>query len=245
MFKTPTQKILKLESQNLNYQIIRNNKRRRRLSLLLNSDGCLEVRAPIKSCNNYIHKWLITDCLPWIEQQLIKFKDKLNKYPLPIYQNDSKHYYLGKYYNLKIDFHASNNVKICIDENKINMLLEHDDFIERSLIYWYRKQAKIIFSQRLFILLELTPWVTKIPLLKIRSMKSRWGSCSSIGNINLNLHLIKAPLACIDYVILHELCHIAEFNHSDRFYQLMVQVCPLWQQQEKQLRELGFSILPR
>ena len=60
-------------------------------------------------------------------------------------------------------------------------------------------------------------------------MKTQWGSCSPGGRLTLNPYLVKAPRECIDYVILHELCHIAEHNHSDKFYRLMKRVMPKWE----------------
>lgn len=234
---------LKLDNQELTYRISRNNKRRRRISLQLDLDGCLEVRAPVSLSNNYIHKWLLADCQPWIEKQLNNLK--ANKLHMPIFTNGAKHYYLGKLFILNVNLCSSNIIKVELAQDKIIMQLPCDSVIKDSLWQWYKHQAKKLFSQRLTDLLKLTPWVKSEPNLKIRSMKTRWGSCSSLGNINLNMHLIKAPAECIDYVILHELCHIAEFNHSVRFYKLMTQVCPLWKQHEKLLKEVGFVILSR
>ncbi len=68
-------------------------------------------------------------------------------------------------------------------------------------------------------------------------MQTQWGSCSPNGRITLNPLLVKAPRECIDYVILHELCHIAEHNHSERFYRLLSQVMPKW---EKTKAEAGW-----
>ena len=67
-----------------------------------------------------------------------------------------------------------------------------------------------------------------MPDIKLRKMKRQWGNCSLKGIITLNTALIKAPEICIDYVILHELCHFAEHNHSPRFYRLLTQVMPDW-----------------
>jgi len=60
-------------------------------------------------------------------------------------------------------------------------------------------------------------------------MKKQWGSCSPQGTILLNPYLIKAPRECIDYVVLHELCHLKEHNHSPRYYRLLSQLMPDWE----------------
>jgi predicted metal-dependent hydrolase len=71
--------------------------------------------------------------------------------------------------------------------------------------------------------------------MKIRSMKSRWGSCTGKGKITLNLKLIYMPVDLIDYVVLHELCHLKELNHSPAFYALLSRVMPNWKAQRKRL----------
>ncbi|MGP5314724.1 M48 metallopeptidase family protein [Psychrobacter faecalis] len=73
------------------------------------------------------------------------------------------------------------------------------------------------------------------PSIKLMVMKKQWGSCSTKGNLILNPHLVKAPRECIDYVILHELCHIAEYNHSERFWRLLTQVMPNWKEVKARL----------
>jgi len=77
------------------------------------------------------------------------------------------------------------------------------------------------------------------PELKIRKMRTRWGSCTRRGVITLNLELVRMPPACIDYVISHELCHLVEFNHSARFYQLQERFVPDWQVRKRELDELA------
>ncbi len=79
-------------------------------------------------------------------------------------------------------------------------------------------------------LVTYTKWVTTPPKLTLRTMKRQWGNCAVNGKVTLNIHLIKASRLCIDYVILHELCHIAEHNHSPVFYNLMSQVMPQWRE---------------
>ena len=78
--------------------------------------------------------------------------------------------------------------------------------------------------------------------ITIRSQKTRWGSCSSGGNLNFNCRLMKAPTSVLDYVIVHELCHRLEMNHSSRFWALVEQVMPDYRVHRKWLREHGSSL---
>ena len=77
------------------------------------------------------------------------------------------------------------------------------------------------------------------PELKIRKMRTRWGSCTKSGVVTLNLELVRMPPECIDYVITHELCHMVEFNHSARFYEVQSRFMPDWKARKQQLEELA------
>ena len=113
---------------------------------------------------------------------------------------------------------------------------QHAPELVCSLLHeWYKARAKEVFNRRLETLLEQTLWVSERPPIRILTMRTQWGSCSPNGRITLNPHLVKASRECIDYVILHELCHIAEHNHSERFYRLMGQIMPGWEQIKERL----------
>lgn len=103
------------------------------------------------------------------------------------------------------------------------------DRAPRVIERWYRAAAHALFEMRLLALYEkVRGWGVPLPVLRVRVMRARWGSCSAGGAITLNLHLARQPLDLIDYVILHELCHLRELNHSAAFYALMDEVCPGW-----------------
>ncbi len=74
-------------------------------------------------------------------------------------------------------------------------------------------------------------------------MRTQWGNCSPSGVLTLNPHLVKAPTICIDYVILHELCNLVEYNHSERFYQLLNQVMPDWSKIKNQLDMMANKLI--
>jgi len=114
----------------------------------------------------------------------------------------------------------------------------------KSLLFdWYRIRAREVFNHRLNEVIAQTLWVKEKPPVRLLSMQTQWGSCSPKGQLTLNLHLVKAPRECIDYVLLHELCHLAEHNHSEKFYRLMKQVMPHWEKVKERLDGMAYFYL--
>jgi predicted metal-dependent hydrolase len=111
------------------------------------------------------------------------------------------------------------------------------DAIEKQIKAWYRAEASVVFAERLALAYEQVKHLGIPPVQSwnIRKMKTRWGSCRRSGKITLNKTLIKLPLPIIDYVIIHELCHLKEFNHGKGFYQLMSQALPDWYERREAL----------
>ncbi|MDF0750853.1 M48 family metallopeptidase [Marinobacter sp. 71-i] len=100
--------------------------------------------------------------------------------------------------------------------------------IQKAVRQWYRDQAEDVFQRRLDLMTERLPWTKTAPPWRIVEMQTQWGSCSPEGAVLLNPHLAKAPTRAIDYVLLHELCHLEEHNHSSRFYGLLDRFMPEW-----------------
>ncbi|HAU1979707.1 TPA: M48 family metallopeptidase [Legionella pneumophila] len=172
----------------------------------------------------------------WVYNKLRIFKSQQEYITPRQYISGESHYYLGKKYLLKVidDSKAKPQVKLVRGQLQIiaSRNIEHR---RKLLADWYKQKAFEVFSKRLDQLLLTVPWIKERPSINLRAMRSRWGSCAVNGKITLNTHLIKAPIACIDYVILHELCHHSEHNHSDKFYRLLNQVSPNWKQVKQYL----------
>ncbi len=100
---------------------------------------------------------------------------------------------------------------------------------------WLKKQASVVISE-LAERHSLKIGV-KYNALRIRSARTRWGSCSPHGNLNFNWKLIMVPLPVIEYVVIHELCHLKELNHSKAFWKLVENYCPDWRKRRKWLRD--------
>ena len=94
---------------------------------------------------------------------------------------------------------------------------------------WYREHAAAYFQKRLAALQQNIAWLDSIPAFRLQAMQKQWGSCSPAGVLLLNPHLIKAPARCVDYVLLHEICHLREHNHGKAFYALLESLLPDWQ----------------
>jgi predicted metal-dependent hydrolase len=118
---------------------------------------------------------------------------------------------------------------------------EDDSLLRKRLAAWYTKQAHsilpVIFAETFT---KFAPHHPKTEL-KLRKMKSRWGSCSNKKKITLNSELVKLPYDCIEYIIIHEIAHLKVLNHSRAFYQHMESMLPDWKDKEKKLKEFARS----
>ncbi len=112
------------------------------------------------------------------------------------------------------------NVPKDIDVQQANI----QDFIRRIIVKILRFEAKVFLPKRLNELAEVHGF--RYSNVYVKHVKSRWGSCSAVNNINLNIHLMRLPERLCDYIILHELAHTVEKNHGKQFWQLLEKVCP-------------------
>lgn len=181
----------------------------------------------------------------WIYEQLRDFRKQVEYTTPRQYISGESHYYLGKQYLLKVIEAPEQiqGVKLLRGKLEVSVKSKSAEKVQKLLTDWYKVRAKEVFTKRFNTMLEQTLWVTERPPLRILTMQTQWGSCSPNGRITLNPHLVKAPRECIDYVILHELCHIAEHNHSERFYRLMKQIMPKWEKTKERLDGMANLIL--
>lgn len=181
----------------------------------------------------------------WIVKQLAYFRQQQQDITPRQYISGETHYYLGRQYVLKVieNPQLPQGVKFLRSKLEVYVAEKNADNVKKQLENWYRAKAALLFEQRLTALLEQALWMTFCPDIKLIKMKKQWGNCSVKGYLTLNPMLVKAPRECIDYVILHELCHFAEHNHSPNFYRLLTQVMPDWKKRKARLDGLVEQIL--
>ena len=181
----------------------------------------------------------------WVCKQM-RYFDQQRENILPRrYVSGESHFYLGRRHMLKVkkDVDTKPNVKLLRGVLEVQGKGINADKTKSMLLDWYRVRARDVFDRRLDEVISKTLWVKEKPTIRLFSMQTQWGSCSPKGQLTLNPHLVKAPRECIDYVLLHELCHIAEHNHSERFYRLMKQVMPHWEKVKEQLDGMAYFYL--
>ena len=210
--------------------------KRNSMEVAVHPDSSVVIKAPIGTAAEEI-KMRVTKRARWIKKQINYFRQFDPRTPPRRYIGGESHLYLGRQYRLKLTEGNISQVKLLRGYFWISCKDKDDtDNIKNLLESWYltkaRDKLKDCFEHCWpnFERLNLS-----YPRLKIRRMKTRWGSLSRTGTLTLNLNLIRAPRECIDYVITHELCHLKYHDHSPGFYKLLEKVMPDWENRKHKL----------
>ena len=144
--------------------------------------------------------------------------------------------YLGKKYRLKITLSKTDKILLKEGYFYIDSASEDLNYIKNLLIIWYKEKADKYFNKIFDEAWEKYDFRQfSKPILKIRDMKTRWGSLSQNATMTINLNLIKTSRDCIEYVIIHELCHLVHHNHSPAFYKLLDSKLKNWKERKHKL----------
>jgi hypothetical protein len=154
-------------------------------------------------------------------------------------------HYLGRRYRLKVIVEPAISVKAHMRGAFITVSVpKHDTTtIRLALDAWYRQRAREVFAQRMQVIAGPLQWVHELPPVRLQFMKRQWGNCSPLGRITLNPWLVRAPRQAIDYVLLHEMCHLKHHNHSRAFYSTLDRHMPDWREIKEQLDERAAEYL--
>lgn len=209
---------------------------RKSLGITVTPDLYVRVKAPFDTSLEKV-KGKLKRKAPWIIKQQSFFLSFHPKTPARKFVSGETLLYLGRQYRLKIILDKEESVKL---KGKFLEVKTTDKLKAKQLVHkWYLQNAKSKFH---LIAHELISNFKKYKVepssIVLRNMPTRWGSCTPKGKLILNPELIKAPRGCIEYVIIHELCHLVYLNHTQKFFDLQTKEMPDWIKWKMKLEKL-------
>src|SRR2546421_11834351 len=197
--------------------------------------GRVRVAAPLRVNDEAVRLFTISR-LAWIKRQQAKFEGQERQSAREFVSGES-HYYQGNRYLLNVMYDKGTPAVIIRNNKTMDLIVKPGSDTsrrERILIAWYRQRLKeeiapLIAKWEVIIGVQVTEW-------GVRQMKTRWGTCNiEAQRIRLNLELIKKPVHCLEYIIVHEMIHLLERYHNERFMAYMNRYMPLWQHYREEL----------
>ncbi len=212
---------------------------RKTMEIAVHPEGRVTVKAPKGTTRDEVRK-RVTRRARWIRKHVAYFQQFEPRTPARRYVGGETHLFLGRQYRLKIKKDNSERVKLKGAFFYVMTPLSDNKQKVRSLLAaWYQDRSRVIFSRRLEHCYETAKRLNvPFPAVRLKKMAKRWGSCSKAGDILLNTDLVKAPFYCIDYVIMHELCHLKEHTHNNGYYKLLSKFMPDWEKRKERLEKV-------
>jgi predicted metal-dependent hydrolase len=219
----------------IQYSLIRSRKRKKTISLQIGNHSEITVQAPYHTPATEIQRF-VKEKQGWIEKSLRRQATLQASCPKKAYQTGETFYYLGEACPLEAFFDPLENPGVVFRDNRFFLNCPADRQMRKYyLTNWYRKQARQHLTRRVDFysrLLHLTS-----AGIRITSAEKRWGSCSEKNHLSFAFRLIMVPPPMVDYVVVHEMMHLREKNHSSKFWNLVLGEIPDYQTRRLWLRE--------
>ncbi len=220
------QRSVMLDGRHVTYTLKRS--KRRSICLRIDDRG-LTVNMPLKASEHWLNE-VLQNRANWVVDKLDEWQAHAPE--KPTWTDGDIIHYLGEILTLRVGIFpkAVQHVgeELCVrDEGSAS-------HIEKKVSTWYRKQALPLFISRAEHYAKILD--VKPCSIRLTTARTRWGSCSSNGEVRLNVQLIKLPHYLIDYVIVHELAHLREMNHSVAFWRLVERACPNYARLRSELK---------
>jgi len=231
MFKARYPKEDQISVAGISVDVIRSKRKTMALQI---QNGAAVARCPIRASKKEL-EYFISKHQKWLKEKLSETEQRQNSYPAYQLDNGLKIDLLGKQVELQLGQYAE---KPLLDNNVV--CLNSNQEIEKQLLPFLRdlslqtaKQISADYSERMGV----SP-----SQVKVREYKRRWGTCHNKQSITLNWRLVMAPKEIYEYVVVHELAHLIEFNHSKRFWQIVENQIPNWRERRAWLEDHGLSL---
>ncbi len=216
---------------------LKRSKKRRHIGLRIDDHG-LTVSVPLRTSEKWL-RGVLQEKANWVIEKLDGWESK--KIPRIVWQEGATIPFRGEKFILKLAPKKRGDRPRLHGETLLVPVGEDadDDRIEKAVKIWYKVEALRVFNE---CVEYFSPLMKVQPReIKLTSASTQWGNCTTNGVVRLNWQLVKVPLHLIDYVVVHELAHLVEMNHSTAFWQVVESVCPEYKQFRTELRDFGLA----
>ena len=232
------------DGNRIEYTIVRSRRRKKTIEITLDpQDGVIvrsPARTPLKQIAELVHKragWILSRAT----------EDILHPKPR-CYTDGETLLYLGREIPIITSASDGRSVTVTLHDGAFRLSVPHDLPVEHrpeksraALERWYRSEAKRLLPEL------VARWQGRVgrkkpSFVQVRSQRRRWGSCSSDGSIRLNWRIIMAEPALIDYVVVHELAHLAVMDHSPRYWKVVERALPDYLDRRRRLNQVGLHL---
>lgn len=230
------QRDIQLAGKPVTYTLKRSSKRRS-IGLRIDDRG-LTVSMPLRASEQWLHT-VLNEKADWVVEKLGSWQSR--KPALPEWRDGEKIAFRGETFTLRIIPSLFNSPpQLRGEQLHVHMVdITDESRIEKIVTQWYRREAEQVFQE---CVAHYAPLMQVQPRqIRLSSAKTQWGSCTSRGVVRFNWQLVRMPLHLIDYVVVHELAHLVEMNHSAAFWRVVESACPDYAQCRAALRNYGIS----
>ncbi len=217
---------------------LKRTRRRRSIGLQVDDRG-LTVAMPLRASEKWLHA-VLQEKADWVLKKLANWQEKLPVSPQLV--DGESILFRGETFTLRVVPSLFDTPPILQGSYLVVHVSGKNDpaAIERMVEHWYWREALQLFTEcveHFALLMNVKPQE-----IKISAAHTQWGSCTARGTVRLNWQLVKMPLHLVDYVVVHELAHLVEMNHSAAFWRVVESACPDYVKLRKELRKWSLAI---
>lgn len=227
----------------IDFSVIRSIRRKKTIALSIEPTGDVLVRAPIGTSYSRLTQ-IVQSKAEWIIKNL-RFMDNAHYLAKKEFVSGESFSYLGRHIRLKVlhDLDVKKPVvrmyrgRLEVILNSVNKNGIYSGEIKEAMAKWYKIQAGKRIPERVIIYSKKMGLPE--PKVFIRNQQKRWGSCNSTGELRFNWRIIMAPTSIVDYVVVHELCHLKYRNHAKQFWKYLGMIMPDYEKHKERLKKEG------
>jgi predicted metal-dependent hydrolase len=227
-----------VDGQRIEFHVTRSRRRRKSIGFRMTQAMQLQVTAPWRASEHSIRSVILRQ-ESWIKRRVRELGEE--KRQAAAYMPDNTLVYLGCHFKLSVTMDRGRAQGVRLHPHLAHVNVHDAGDVPMELRLWLRKRARTKFLRRLDV------WAKRLDVrytrMSLTQAQSRWGSYSASDVIRLNWRLIMAPLPLLDYVIVHELCHVRHKNHGARFWAQVEKAMPDWKLRRDRLQKLGAILL--